>query len=246
VGSVATILVVDDQSALRDNVKQTLEEAGYQVLTAADGVEALNILQAQPMDLVLADIAMPRMNGYELYERVRRNPQWIKVPFIFLTARTLDSDIRYGKQLGVDDYLVKPFQLEDLLATVEGKLRHARQLAQLESHVESRQSLEQHVLTIGRLIIDSDQYRVWLDGRPVRLSAKEFALLEYLARRAGKLVPPRELIRITHKLDTDDQEAGTLLRPLVRSLRRKLGYRAGEMGCIETVRSVGYQLIAPE
>jgi DNA-binding response OmpR family regulator len=246
VGSVAAILVVDDQLTLRDNVKQMLEEAGYQVLTAGDGVEALNILQAQPVDLVLADIAMPRMNGYELYERVRKNPQWIKVPFIFLTARTLDSDIRYGKQLGVDDYLVKPFQLEDLLATVEGKLRRARQRAQLASHVESRQPLEQRVLTIGRLTIDPDQHRVWLDGQPIRLSAKEFALLEYLAQRAGKLVSPRELIRITHKLDTDDQEAGTLLRPLVRSLRRKLGYRAGEMGCIETVRSVGYQLIAPE
>jgi CheY-like chemotaxis protein len=110
VGSVASILIVDDQLTLRDNVKQLLEETGYRALTASDGVEALAVLQSQPVDLILADIAMPRMNGYQLYERARENPQWVKIPFIFLTARTLDSDIRYGKQLGVDDYLVKPFQ----------------------------------------------------------------------------------------------------------------------------------------
>jgi DNA-binding response OmpR family regulator len=246
VGSVASILIVDDQLTLRDNVKQLLEETGYRALTASDGVEALAVLQSQPVDLILADIAMPGMNGYQLYERARENPQWVKIPFIFLTARTLDSDIRYGKQLGVDDYLVKPFQLEDLLATVEGKLRRAQQLAQLAGHSESLQPSEQGVLTVGRLTIDPAQHRVWLNEQPIRLSAKEFTLLEYLAQRAGKLVSPHELIQVTHELDTNDKEAGTLLRPLVRSLRRKLGYRAGEMGCIETVRGVGYQLIAPE
>ena len=242
-GSVASILIVDDQLTLRDNVKQLLEETGYRALTASDGAEALAVLQSQPVDLILADIAMPRMNGYQLYERARENPQWVKIPFIFLTARMLDSDIRYGKHLGVDDYLVKPFQLEDLLATIEGRLRRAQQLA---VHPESSQPPEQRVLTVGRLTIDPAQHRVWLNGQPVHLSAKEFTLLEYLAQRAGKLVSPRELIQVTHELDTNDKEAGTLLRPLVRSLRRKLGYRAGEMGCIETVRSVGYQLIAPE
>ena len=242
-GSVASILIVDDQLTLRDNVKQLLEETGYRALTASDGVEALAVLQSQPVDLILADIAMPRMNGYQLYERARENPEWVKIPFIFLTARMLDSDIRYGKQLGVDDYLVKPFQLEDLLATIEGRLRRAQQLA---VHPESSQPPEQRVLTVGRLTIAPAQHRVWLNGQPVHLSAKEFTLLEYLAQRAGKLVSPRELIQVTHELDTNDKEAGILLRPLVRSLRRKLGYRAGEMGCIETVRGLGYQLIAPE
>jgi DNA-binding response OmpR family regulator len=239
----ASILVIDDEPVLRNNVKQILEEAGYKVLTAGDGMEALDVLQAQPVDLILADVAMPRMNGYELYERVRKNPHWVKLPFIFLTARTMDSDIRYGKQLGVDDYLVKPFQLEDLLAAVQGKLRRARQLA---DQSESPRPPEQSVLTAGRLILDADQYRTWLDGQVIHLSAKEFVLLEYLARRQGTLVSPHDLIRVTHGLDTDDLEAGSLLRPLIRSLRRKLGYRAGETGCIENVRGVGYQLIAPD
>jgi DNA-binding response OmpR family regulator len=242
----ACILVVDDQPALLDNVRQALEESGYQVLTAGDGLEALNALQAQPVDLIVADIAMPRMNGYQLYERVRKNPRLLHVPFIFLTARTLDSDIRYGKQLGVDDYLIKPFQLEDLLATVEGKLRRARQLAQLPGQPAPSLPLGQRAISIGRLQIDPGQHRAWLDQQLVHLSAREFTLLEYLARRQGAVIPPRELIQVTHRFDADDLEAGALLRPLIRSLRRKLGYAAGEMGCIENVRGVGYRLIAPD
>ena len=244
--ATGSILVVDDQPTLRDNVKQMLEEAGYQALTACDGVEALDVLQAQPIDLILADIAMPRMNGYELYERVRKNPHWVKIPFIFLTARTMDSDVRYGKQLGVDDYLVKPFQLEDLLAVVQGKLRRAQQLAQRSAQTPPPQTLEVHVPSLGCLHIDASQHQVRLDGKPIHLSAKELKLLECLARQQGNVVSPRELLRITHGLDTDDIGAGGLLRPLVRSVRRKLGYEVGQTGCIEAVRGVGYRLVTPK
>jgi DNA-binding response OmpR family regulator len=245
-GTAASILVVDDQLALRDNVRQALEEAGYQVLSAGDGLEALTALQAQPVDLIVADIAMPRMNGYQLYERVRKNPGWLHVPFIFLTARALDSDVRYGKQLGVDDYLVKPFELEDLLAAVEGKLRRAQQLAQLPVQPALSQPLGQRAISLGRLQIDPGQHRAWLNGQPVHLSAREFTLLEYLARRQGAVILPRELVRVTHGFDAGDVEAGALLRPLIRSLRRKLGYGIGETGCIENVRGVGYRLIVPD
>jgi DNA-binding response OmpR family regulator len=242
----ASILVVDDQPDLLENIKLTLEAADYAVLTAADGIEALTVLESQRIDLILADIAMPRMNGYQLYERVRGNPQWVAIPFIFLTARALDSDIRYGKELGADDYLTKPIQPEDLLAAVQGKIRRAQQLMQVPARPAASQALGQRALTVGRLQIDPGQHRAWINEQPVHLSAREFTLLEYLARREGTVVSPRELIQITHGLDTDDLEAGTLLRPLIRSLRRKLGYSIGEMGCIENVRGVGYRLVAPE
>jgi CheY-like chemotaxis protein len=126
---IASILVVDDQPTLLESVEFTLQATGYSVLTAKDGVEALTMLQSQTVDLILADIVMPRLNGYQLYERVRQNPRWVAIPFMFLTGQKLDSDIRYGKELGVDDYLTKPIQPEDLLAAVQGKLRRARQLA---------------------------------------------------------------------------------------------------------------------
>ena len=125
-----SILVVDDEPNFLDNIRLALEAEGYRVLSAGNGVEALAVLHSQPVNLILADIAMPEMNGYQLYERVRERPQWLTVPFVFLTARKLDSDIRYGKELGVDGYLTKPIRAADLLAVVRGKLRRAQQLVQ--------------------------------------------------------------------------------------------------------------------
>ena len=242
---MATILVVDDQPDLRAMLSLTLESAGFHVLRSGDGLEALAILQAQAVDLIVADIAMPRMNGYQLYQRVRENPHWIAIPFIFLTARSLDSDIRYGKELGVDDYLIKPIEPEDLLAAVQGRLRRASQLARLMAQPAAPALENQRSIAVGRLRIDSGQHRAWLDDQLIDLSAREFTLLEYLARRADTMITPQELISVTHGLETDDVEAGGLLRPMIRSLRRKLGYAVGEMGCIENVRGVGYRLIAP-
>jgi two-component system OmpR family response regulator len=236
------ILVVDDQPDLLENLGLALEAAGYQVLTAGDGVEALGLLQSQTVHLILADIAMPRLNGYQLYERVRQNPNWVTIPFLFLTARTLDSDIRYGKELGADDYLPKPIQPEDLLAVVRGKLKRAQQLAGLTASLPPA-GAPHSPLIVGRLRIDPGQYAAWLDGQALELSAREFTLLEYLAHRLNQVVSVQELIRVTHGLDTDPLESGTLLRPLVRSLRRKLGYSVGDMGCIENVRGVGYRLV---
>jgi DNA-binding response OmpR family regulator len=241
----ACILVVDDQPDLLENLGLALEAAGYRVLTAADGVEALAVLQAQPVHLILADIAMPRLNGYQLYEQVRQNPDWVTIPFLFLTARTLDSDIRYGKELGVDDYLPKPIQPEDLLAVVHGKLKRAQQLTRVAAPSALSSPTQQSSLAMGRLRIEPGQYAAWLDGRAIKLSAREFTLLEHLARRANKVISVQELVHVTHGLDIDPLEAGTLLRPLVRSLRRKLGYAAGDMGCIENVRGAGYRLVMP-
>ncbi|MEO7910791.1 MAG: response regulator transcription factor [Roseiflexaceae bacterium] len=242
---MTTILVADDQPDLRAMISLTLESAGFQVLSSGDGLEALAILQAQAVDLILADIAMPRMNGYQLYQRIRENPRWLAIPFIFLTARSLDSDIRYGKELGVDDYLTKPIEPEDLLATVHGRLRRALQLANLLVQPATPMPTDQRSIVVGRLRIDSGQHRAWMDDQLIDLSAREFTLLEYLARRADTMVSPQALIRVTHDLEIDDVEAGSLLRPMIRSLRRKLGYSVGEMGCIENVRGVGYRLIAP-
>lgn len=240
-----SILVVDDNSSLREYVKQVLDMAGYQVLTAQDGTEALTALQSQAVNLILADIAMPRMNGYQLYERVMENSQWMMIPFVFLTARRQDSDIRYAKELGVDDYLIKPFNHEDLLAVVRGKLRRAQRMTRLSTPPVPQPTRSSPILTVGRLQIDREQYRVWLNGKSVQLSVKEFELLECLAVQAKNVVTLSKLVKTTHRLDIDRVEAGELLRPLIRSLRRKLGYQAGEMGCIQNIRGVGYRLIPP-
>jgi DNA-binding response OmpR family regulator len=242
----ASILVVDDEPDLLDNIVLALETENYGLLTANDGREALEILQSQPVDLILADVAMPDMNGYQLYGRVRKNPAWAIIPFIFLTARTMDSDIRYGKELGVDDYLTKPIRSADLLAAVRGKLNRAQQLSEAVTHLTPSPERKTDTLTIEPLRIDPTQHRVWLNEQELKLSAKEFTLLEHLARQAGSVVSPEALIQVTHQFKTDHIEAGQLLRPLILSLRRKLGLSEGEIGSIENVRGVGYRLVIPD
>jgi DNA-binding response OmpR family regulator len=242
----ASILVVDDQPVLLENIRLALEAEGYQVWTAEDGVEALDILKKEQMDLIMADIAMPRMNGYQLYEQVREDPHWVMIPFIFLTARALDSDIRYGKEMGVDDYLTKPIQPEDLLAAVSGRLRRAEQLAQSSFSPSVLLATEPGTLTVAQLRINPHQYRAWLNGRLLKLSAREFRLLEYLARRIGEVVSQQELVQVTHKVDVDYGEAGVMLRPLIRSLRHKLGGSSGGTARIENIRGVGYRLVPQE
>ena len=125
----AAILVVDDQLDIRVLSKRILEGNGYRVIMAEDGLVALDILSDQHVDLIIADIAMPNLNGYQLFERVSQNSDWANLPFIMLSARDLDSDIRYGKSLGVDDYITKPFDPADMLSSVRGRLLRAEQLA---------------------------------------------------------------------------------------------------------------------
>ena len=246
--SQVSILIVDDEPDLLENIKLPLEIEGYQVFAASNGLEALKILESRPVGLILTDIAMPDMNGYQLYERICENPHWAMIPFIFLTARTLDSDIRYGKELGVDDYLPKPIRNEDLLAIVRGKLRRAQQLsasiAKINGTNHARQPADDgdRFISLGSLRIDAQQHRVWISEEEISLSAKEFALLEYLARQHGRIASPQELIRVTHEFETDNVEAGSLLRPLILSIRRKLGSAVGDMGLIKNVRGVGYRL----
>lgn len=244
----ATILVADDQTELLLGIQLALEAAGYRVLIAQDGHLALELLYREPVDLILADIAMPEMNGYQLYEKVRADPRLVQVPFVFLTARAMASDIRYGKALGADDYLTKPVKPEDLLAAVEGRLRRARELARvapvqaIQPPAVPEPSSGGEILVAGSLRVAPDQHRVWIGDQEIRIPAREFKVLAYLARHSGNVVTPSDLVRVSHGIETDAVEASALLRPLIRMLRRRLGYEAGEMGCIENVRGVGYRL----
>ena len=123
------ILVVDDNQEMVDGLKLTLEMEGYQVLTAGSGQEALDILERTTPDLILADIMMPNLDGYELYVRVHNNPAWVQIPFVFLTAKTSKKDIRKGSEIGADAYITKPFDPQDVVATIRGKLKRVAELS---------------------------------------------------------------------------------------------------------------------
>jgi len=123
-----TILVLDDNYDFLTNIELILEMEGYRVLAARSSAEALALLKQTTPDLIISDIMMPEMDGYEFYQHVRQSPELLSIPFIFLTAKGDREDIRFGKRLGVDDYLTKPLEPNDLLIAVESKLRRLREI----------------------------------------------------------------------------------------------------------------------
>jgi signal transduction histidine kinase len=144
----ATILVVEDDVHLMEGIREILELDDYNVLTASSGVEGLEVLRNAPRqpDIIVSDIMMPKMDGYQFFEAVRSEPAWLTIPFIFLTAKGEKSDIRLGKSMGVDDYLTKPFSAEDLLVAVSAKLTRTEQLQSALSRQVS--DMKRRILTI--------------------------------------------------------------------------------------------------
>ncbi len=136
----SVILSVEDNTDLLFNIKLILELNGYQVITASNGREALELLTGleSPPDLILSDIMMPEMDGYDFYISVSKDSRWNTIPFIFLSAKSTIEDIRLAKQMGVDDYIIKPFQEQDLLASIEGKLSKANRNKQLQEQLEQK------------------------------------------------------------------------------------------------------------
>jgi len=126
---MARILLVEDNPTMADAIRDVLEGAGHRVTIAADGVAGLDAIPKVSPDLILSDVMMPRMDGFEFYQAVRANPAWVFIPFVFLTARDQEQDINLGKRLGADDYLVKPYSPANLVTTVESKLTRSQAIA---------------------------------------------------------------------------------------------------------------------
>jgi len=135
-----TILVVEDNQEIQLNMKIFLEYSGYKVYTSNNGQEAVELMNnlAKPPDLILSDIMMPVMNGYDLLQHISENPEWNLVPVIFLTAKTSPEDIRFAKTLGIDDYITKPFDEKDLLAIIEGKITRSLKYRKMSKEIEKR------------------------------------------------------------------------------------------------------------
>lgn len=246
----ANILVVDDEASMRSLLRLTLTQNGYETVMVKDGQEALTVLGERRIDLIISDVAMPGMNGYQLFQEVRdrgkQDVYFALLPIIFLTARGMDSDIRYGKSLGVDDYLVKPVPECDMVAVIEGKLR-ARKTA-MESLLSGQhagdESVEEFVSMVKgrRFVVNCAQHRIWVNDDEVVTSARAVFLIEDLARRPNRVVSVPELVKTTHELETDEVEGGNLLRPLVRRIRNELK-KYGLEDCIQNVRGRGYMLV---
>jgi len=149
-----TILLVEDSDVLRQGLKSLLEQEDYAVITGGNGKEALDKMEVMTPDLILADILMPEMDGYELFEAVRSKPEWISIPFIFLTARRERKHILAGKRLGAEDYLLKPISPEDLLTAIRSRLGRSQQLLLAELH----ESYEASLIMLANAIEVRDPY----------------------------------------------------------------------------------------
>jgi DNA-binding response OmpR family regulator len=237
-----TILIVEDDPSVAEGVRRTLLRHGFDAQAVPDGLSALAWLEAHTPALIIADIMMPVMNGYQLYQRVRDNPAWVLVPFIFLTAKSGVEDVRYGKELGVDDYLTKPIEPEDLIAAVRGRLSRYSELGdQGQSAAESRPAGRYEV---GDLTIDLAYRQVMVGGQEISLSPTEFDILQRLVLADGAVMDYEELLGYDEGEVLGNRDAAELLRYHIRNLRGKLKEADYGEELIVNVRSVGYRLAA--
>lgn len=177
------ILAVDDDDAIRELLTVQLKKNRYEVLTAADGEEALQKAQQQP-DLILLDVMLPKLDGFEVCRRLKANPRTAAIPIIMLTAKSEEIDKVLGLELGADDYIAKPFSMRELMAGIKAVLRRT-----LHSDKMSEQKL-----TIGRLQLDFYSYQATMDGKVIPLTPREFELLKLLLTNPGRAFSRDELL----------------------------------------------------
>jgi DNA-binding response OmpR family regulator len=220
------LLLVEDESDMAGLVAARLRREGYLVDVVGDGATALEHVRANPPDLALVDIMLPRLSGTDLVTEMRQDPRTAAVPVILLTAKAEESDIVVGLSLGADDYVTKPFSLSVLMARVAAALRRAAAL-----------QAGKGPMTIGPISIDAARHVVQVKGKPVALTLTEFRLLAALAAARGRVLTRNQLIDQAMGVDTivTDRTIDVHLT----ALRRKLG--AARHG-LRTVRGLGYRL----
>ncbi|OYX13432.1 MAG: DNA-binding response regulator [Rhizobiales bacterium 32-66-8] len=218
------LLVIEDDPDLNRQLVSALGEAGYAVDTAFDGEEGLHLGDTEPYDAVVLDIGLPKLDGISVLESWRRNNK--SMPVLILTARDRWSDKVQGFDAGADDYVAKPFHMEEVLARLRALLRRAT------GHASSE-------LSCGPLRLDTRSGRVSVSGAPVKLTSHEYRLLAYLMHHAGRVVSRAELVE--HLYDQDFDRDSNTIEVFVGRLRKKI-----DCDVIQTVRGLGYLLSAPE
>ena len=218
------LLVVEDDPDLRRQLVAALEDAGYAVDAAKDGEEGHFLGDTEPYDAVVLDLGLPIIDGVSVLEKWRRADR--KMPVLILTARDRWSDKVAGFDAGADDYVAKPFHMEEVLARIRALLRRAA------GHATSE-------LTAGPVVLDTKSSRVSVDGMPVKLTSLEFRLLSYLMHHKGKVVSRSELVE--HLYDQDFDRDSNPVEVFVGRLRKKLG-----VDVLHTIRGMGYTVTEPD
>lgn len=217
------ILVVDDESRMRKLIKDFLVKSGYEVIEAENGEQAVDLfLGIKDIALMILDVMMPKMDGWEVCREIRKKS---KVPIIMLTAKASEADELKGFELGVDEYISKPFSPKILVARVEAVLRRSNAMAAEE------------VIYAGDIVIDKSAHQVTIEGKTIELSYKEFELLTYFAENQGIALSREKILNNVWNYDYFG-DARTI-DTHVKKLRSKLGEKGGE--CIKTIWGMGYK-----
>lgn len=217
------ILVVDDEPAIRELISEVLTIADYEFETANDGIEALNSIRRQKFDLIILDVNLPKLDGFTVLEKVRENAP--TQPIIMISARTEKDDVTHGLRLGADDYIRKPFSVEELLLRVENRLRR-------------NSTLTSQSYQCGPVTLNESKHMVSFEDQPIDLSPTEFNLLLVLIQNPNQVFSKEKLLDLVWGLDF--QTSTNVVDTYISYLRKKI-HRDGYEG-IKTVRGVGFKM----
>lgn len=221
------MLVIDDEPGVRELISEALSISEITAVQATDGLEALSHLRRQRFDLLILDINMPKLDGLALLEKLRT--EGMSVPVLMLSARADKTDINHGLRSGADDYLTKPFSIEELVLRVKAIMRRSK-----------GEVAEVKVLTCGPILMDFSKYSVKFNDQPVDLSPTEFKLLEQLILNRGNVVTKESLLSEVWEIDFKSNS--TVVDTYISYLRKKLHIDGFEG--IKTVRGIGFQIVA--
>jgi DNA-binding response OmpR family regulator len=230
------VLIVEDETALRETLAYTLEREGFSVRVVEDGLKALTAAQEFTPDIVLLDIMLPGIDGFEVCRRLRAR---MNVPILLLTARENEIDRVVGLEMGADDYITKPFHMRELIARIKAQLRRVRMVREEKNASGMQEAAPQAPLVLGDLVLDTARGEALRDGKPLALKPKEYELLQYFARHRGQVLSREQILeRVWGWEYTGDSRTVDVH---VRWLREKIELDPANPVRLVTVRGAGYR-----
>ena len=228
-----TILVADDDKEIVGAIKKLLEMEGYRVLCAYNGLEALDFLVEQPIQLIILDIMMPKLDGLSAMMKIRQNKN---IPILLLSAKTEESDKVLGLSMGADDYIAKPYQPAELLARVKSALRRYLYLGSQKNDL----SQTDDIIENGGLILNLEEKRIYVDGEPVKLTATEYKIVELLMKNRGRVFSVEEIYERVWKEQAFATDNTVMVH--IRRIREKIEINPKVPKYLKVVWGIGYKM----
>jgi two-component system alkaline phosphatase synthesis response regulator PhoP len=235
------ILIVDDEEPIRELIKYNVEKEGFTSFTADNGINAINSARLNLPDIIILDLMMPDMNGLDVCRVLKNDRETSQIPIIMVTAKTEESDIVSGLELGADDYITKPFSPKVLIARINSVLRRSKKNAAFPATSENSE-LNENEIVVHNICINHKKHQITVSNKNVDLSTTEFAILEFLASHPGQVFSRQQIINFVKGESYPVTERAIDVQIL--NIRHKLG--EGAENLIETIRGIGYRFLEEE